>query len=412
MWFDEFTLSVGDSLRQSIDRGLARSKFGVVVISPNFLRKNWPQRELDGLVAREIDGVKVLLPVWHEIGADDIRRCSPTLADRAAVSSGKGLDHVIAELVRAMGPKESAEVPTQIENSEAPKDRGIPDIVDRLQKYLVDNVHRIELHKLVISETEAVHSKLNDSQFPVLSVPFRVPEIATRLREYESLTERLRAIVLTGCRWGEPRHAEYWAGALRRIANPSVTHLGDGEWFNLRWYPALLILYAGGVAAVGAAGYEALGALLSPQIKVRSVAGELPLIRLVNTGMILDDRLALNLPGVRAFLNSKPTPFSQHVHAVLRESFRDLLPEDSQYDACFHRFECFLTLVHRDLVPDWPIALPGRFAWRDKEAWLAIVREAAEAKEKWSALGASLFGGSIRRFSQAEAFCREMLWGS
>jgi hypothetical protein len=73
VWFDEFTLVVGDSLRRSIDRGLAHSRFGVVVISPNFLRKEWPQKELDGLVAREVNGIKVILPVWHNIGADEIR---------------------------------------------------------------------------------------------------------------------------------------------------------------------------------------------------------------------------------------------------------------------------------------------------------------------------------------------------
>jgi hypothetical protein len=117
---------------------------------------------------------------------------------------------------------------------------------------------------------------------------------------------------------------------------------------------------------VTAGGYETLAALISPEIKMRYASGELPLIRLVNTGMVLDDRLAVDLPGVKGFLLSKPLPFSQHIYAVLRESFQGLLPEDSQYAACFHGFECFLTLVHRDLVPDWPIPLVGCFVWRCK----------------------------------------------
>lgn len=408
VWFDEFTLTVGDSLRQSIDRGLAQSQFGIVIISPNFLRKNWPQKELDGLVAREVSGVKVLLPVWYEIDADQIRNYSPTLADRVAVSSTKGLDHVFAELMRAISPEESAAV--HVGNTKAVTN--IADVVERLEKYLVDDAHRIELHKLVTGEAEAVHTKLTDTHFPVVGLPFGASEVAARLKNYEVLAERLRAVVITGCRWGEPKHVEYWAGCLRRIANPPVTHCGDGQWFNLRWYPALLVLCAGGVAAVAAGAYEALAALLSPEIKVRCAAGELPLVRLVNTGMVLDDRLAADLPGVRGFLHSKPTPFSQHIHAVLRESFQGLLPEDSQYDKCFYRFECFLTLVHRDLVPDWPIALPGCFAWRDRGVWSDVVREAAEVKERWPPLLAGLFGGSIRRFSQAEAFCREYLWGA
>jgi TIR domain len=107
VWFDEFTLTVGDSLRRSIDRGLAGSRFGVVVISPDFLLKEWPQRELDGLVARETGGVKVILPVWHNITADLVRKYSPTLADRLAVSSAGGLEHVIAELLRAIEQRSS-----------------------------------------------------------------------------------------------------------------------------------------------------------------------------------------------------------------------------------------------------------------------------------------------------------------
>lgn len=102
VWFDEFTLRIGDSLRRSIDKGLANSRFGVVVISPAFLNKEWPQKELDGLVAREMDGQKVILPVWHNVDADTIRRHSPLLADRLATSSAKGLPQVITELLTAI----------------------------------------------------------------------------------------------------------------------------------------------------------------------------------------------------------------------------------------------------------------------------------------------------------------------
>ena len=51
VWYDEFQLKVGDSLRQSMDRGLAASRFGVVVLSGSFFAKNWPQYELNGMVA-------------------------------------------------------------------------------------------------------------------------------------------------------------------------------------------------------------------------------------------------------------------------------------------------------------------------------------------------------------------------
>ena len=104
VWYDEFTLTLGDSLRRSIDRGLAQSRYGVVILSPNFFAKEWPQKELDGLVAFEAPGEKVILPVRHNIVSGQIREYSPTLADRIAVSSEPGLGHVVEELLRVIKP--------------------------------------------------------------------------------------------------------------------------------------------------------------------------------------------------------------------------------------------------------------------------------------------------------------------
>jgi predicted NACHT family NTPase len=103
IWYDEFSLTLGDSLRRSIDRGLAGSKFGIVVLSPNFLTKEWPQRELDGLVAREIDGQKVILPIWHKISRGEILRYSPVLADKLAANTDKGIDYIVSQIVQVLG---------------------------------------------------------------------------------------------------------------------------------------------------------------------------------------------------------------------------------------------------------------------------------------------------------------------
>ncbi len=104
VWFDEKTLRLGDSLRRSIDRGLAQSRFGIVILSRAFLSKEWPQRELDGLVAREEDGQKIVLPIWHDITAAEIRRRSPTLADRLAIPSSKGLEAVVEAILEVVRP--------------------------------------------------------------------------------------------------------------------------------------------------------------------------------------------------------------------------------------------------------------------------------------------------------------------
>ena len=102
VWYDEFTLSLGDSLRRSIDRGLAQSRFGVVVLSRSFFAKEWPQKELDGLVAREDGTQKVILPVWHNVTKAEVARHSPMLADRIAVSSQGGVPRVVREILQVL----------------------------------------------------------------------------------------------------------------------------------------------------------------------------------------------------------------------------------------------------------------------------------------------------------------------
>lgn len=99
VWYDEFELKMGDSLRRSIDRGLHDSRFGIVVLSHAFFSKEWPQKELDGLAAREVDGTKVILPVWHRVSREEVLRYSPTLADKKAASTFAGLDAVVREIL-------------------------------------------------------------------------------------------------------------------------------------------------------------------------------------------------------------------------------------------------------------------------------------------------------------------------
>ena len=81
IWFDKFTLRVGSSLRQSIDEGLAKSRFGIVALSHAFFAKNWPQKELNALFSRRVDGRELILPIWHELTKEDILRYSPLVSD-------------------------------------------------------------------------------------------------------------------------------------------------------------------------------------------------------------------------------------------------------------------------------------------------------------------------------------------
>lgn len=100
VWFDDAVLKIGDSLRRKIDDGLARCSYGIVIISPNFLAKEWPQRELDGLAAIEVQSGKTkILPIWHDINRDELIRRSPVLADRLAGKSTEGIDVLVKKIL-------------------------------------------------------------------------------------------------------------------------------------------------------------------------------------------------------------------------------------------------------------------------------------------------------------------------
>jgi len=101
VWFDEYSLRIGDSLIDKIDEGLRQCRFGIVVISKNFLtRKKWTNREFRSLATREIDaGRKVILPVWLDVTRDEVKKYSLDLADKIALDAKEGVE-TIAEKIK------------------------------------------------------------------------------------------------------------------------------------------------------------------------------------------------------------------------------------------------------------------------------------------------------------------------
>ncbi len=108
VWYDEFSLTIGDSLQQKIDEGLAQSRFGIVVLSQSFFKKPWAKRELAGLVAREmVEEQNLILPIWHRVTVKEVAEFSPPMADKMAVSSANGINAVIRAITKKIRPEPS-----------------------------------------------------------------------------------------------------------------------------------------------------------------------------------------------------------------------------------------------------------------------------------------------------------------
>ena len=102
VWFDEYELTVGDSLVGKIDEGLKKADFGVVVLSRFFFAKKWPRAELDGLFALEPADKKLILPIWRDVEEADVKQFSPILAGRLGSRASEGIPRVVESLNRAM----------------------------------------------------------------------------------------------------------------------------------------------------------------------------------------------------------------------------------------------------------------------------------------------------------------------
>jgi len=106
VWLDKFVLKVGDSLRRKVDEGLSKSRYGIVVFSPAFFQKEWPESELDGLFAREMEGKrKVILPIAHGISISELIDRVPLLAGKFILNSSEGIAAVVRQLVEVIRPQ-------------------------------------------------------------------------------------------------------------------------------------------------------------------------------------------------------------------------------------------------------------------------------------------------------------------
>ena len=105
VWYDEFSLQLGDCLSASIDKGLQESRYGLLVLSKSFLGKNWPEYEYRSLLSRQIDGEKVLLPVWYGVSKEDIKNYSLFLADILGITiTVENLTKAVQIIVKKVRP--------------------------------------------------------------------------------------------------------------------------------------------------------------------------------------------------------------------------------------------------------------------------------------------------------------------
>jgi hypothetical protein len=228
------------------------------------------------------------------------------------------------------------------------------------------------------------------------------------LVKYESLCETFLAVFITGCFWGNPAQANLWVDSLERVAGSAKMAAGRVYLLNLRRYPSLLLLYAGGIAALAGRNYENFASILA-RAKANNEQGEKePMCSVIFPLHVMENDIMRLLPG----MERHHTPLSDYLFAKLRTPLREFLPSDVEYQTAFDRFEYLFGLVYADMnrkqVRDGAWWGPvGCFAWRrhvfgGERAIEAIKEEIETEGANWGPLKAGLFGGSLEQVKAAK----------
>jgi hypothetical protein len=319
---------------------------------------------------------------------------------RAEIVSTTGADDFFTQL---------AEKVASLSALDQPHPLSVKTAVATVKRYIAHHSDRIALHDLVIREAENVRSRTGAKDFPIShTTPFNPDLLVERLTRYEAVCEMLQAMLIVGCYWSEPEQDEVWARCLERVALPQDSRGGVVvNWQDLTLYPALLLLYAGGLAAISGGRNSTLAAILtSAKAQHPSSNRTEQLVLAVNTGSVTS-KIGNLLPGrERDYM-----PGSDYLHDVLRPAFKELVPNDEEYDDLFDRFEYIQNLVYSDLYEKQQghgrVRAPlGRFFWRGphlrpgEDILERVGAEIAKMGDTWTLLQAGLFDGSLARLTE------------
>jgi len=289
-----------------------------------------------------------------------------------------------------------------LQDSSMPDPLSAQSSVVKLKGYLVDNRHRIQLEELMLVETEQLHARLADTTtFPVSYSLNTADSLVRMTDQYRELASTLVQLISVGCQWGEPGQAHIWRRCVERIANNPTM-----PWRYLKLYPALLLLYAGGIAAVNSGRYHNLYSLLRKAV-LRENGKEVSICEEVHTYSVFNGTLANNFPG----LERHYTAASDHLYAVLRPILMDLLPSQPEFERAFDRLEILWALANIELSmvnadnSAYKARPFGSFLWRygnsyERSLLRAISDEAHTMGQSWGPLKAGFFRGDLGFFDK------------
>lgn len=278
--------------------------------------------------------------------------------------------------------------------------------VSAAKEYISDDRFRVKLHDLVADEVRTV---VGQTQQIVYQGHWSADDFQKRLSSYETICNDLLYIETVLGFWGTRDHENSLTLGPRRVVANVRPESGLTTWLALRWYPAMLLTYAGGIAAVASSRYDNLLSLLS--IAVPGDPDERDLVRALGRASADLHKAFESLPDYAR----RYTPRSDYLYTFLEPVMDSVVFIGSDYQNAFDTFELLLALeyIHRADRPLGRVwAPPGRFGWRfrgDEDPLARLLKESESKGSEWEPLKAGFFGASRDRFATISAEFRQFV---
>lgn len=277
--------------------------------------------------------------------------------------------------------------------------------VSILKRNIALPTNKIIVHDLVMEETDKV---CNENIKFIMSDTTNEKLMLDRIKRYEANIEILLNLFINGCYFGGKEFSYIWIKSIEEIANTDNRRSGNIDLLNLKNYPALLLLYAGGIASIASKNYYNLYAIaIEAKCGNRAEYGRQTSIgkNIYNYSVFDTKSIAERVLN----MNNKYTPISDYIHYYLRGFMKEIIPLDLNYDRAFDYFEYMLGLINIDRNYStfkegkksiWgPI---GRFCWgyvyNQTESPVNLVSlELDKLGDEWLPLKYGLFDGKKER---------------
>lgn len=316
----------------------------------------------------------------------------------------RALEEDVAEKGEAIGP---------VEEDDGQVDEEEESTSQKVKRLLSEEKYQIELADFFREEAQRVRRELLDEERFPLDADIQEETVKERIEAYEELVRPLPQAVALAAYWSSKTvnsGQDQIVGTLSHIADLGVP---EGPyrrpWEYLRFYPASLLLYASGVAALEAGDWNLLKrCTTNVEARIEDTPGIPASVSLHPSGV-----------GHRLVVKELGTTSTRIVTERIRDRVRDplgeVLPSERAFTNTFDRFDGVLALLH---AHEWEqqtgkfIVPEGTYRrYRESPAEPFVIDELASEigaeGGDWPGVQAGLFNGDIERLTTVLDECRD-----